>query len=59
MTTRLRGSFDDLVSVANKVAGGAMNRRCGAMHNVFLGITFAGALALVLASLVALQRIIE
>ncbi|MET4219569.1 hypothetical protein ACVWWG_001325 [Bradyrhizobium sp. LB7.2] len=29
------------------------------MHNVFLGITFAGALALVLASLVALQRIIE
>lgn len=29
------------------------------MHNVFLGITFAGALVLVLVSLVALQRIIE
>ncbi|MGY4325976.1 hypothetical protein ACVWWG_000390 [Bradyrhizobium sp. LB7.2] len=29
------------------------------MHNVFLGITFAGALVLVLTSLVALQRIIE
>jgi hypothetical protein len=29
------------------------------MHNVFLGITFAGALLLVLASLVALQRTIE
>jgi hypothetical protein len=29
------------------------------MHNVFLGITFAGVLVLVLASLVALQRIIE
>jgi hypothetical protein len=28
------------------------------MHNVFLGITFAGVLVLVLASLVALQRII-
>lgn len=31
----------------------------GAMHDVFLGITLAGALVLVLASLVALQRIIE
>ena len=29
------------------------------MHNVFLGITFAGALLLDLASLVALQRIVE
>jgi hypothetical protein len=28
------------------------------MHNVFLGITFAGVLVLLLASLVALQRII-
>jgi hypothetical protein len=36
-----------------------MNGRCGVMHNVFLGITFAGVLVLVLASLVALQRIIE
>jgi hypothetical protein len=45
--------------VANKVAGGAMNGRYGVMHNVFLGITFAGVLVLVLASLVALQRIIE
>jgi len=29
------------------------------MHNVFLGITFAGVVVLVFASLVALQRIIE
>jgi hypothetical protein len=36
-----------------------MNGRCGAMHNVFLGITFAGVLMLILTSLVALQRIIE
>jgi hypothetical protein len=43
----------------NKVAAGAMNGRCGAMHNVVLGIAFAGVLVLVLASLVALQRIIE
>lgn len=29
------------------------------MHNVFLGITFAGVLMLIFTSLVALQRIIE
>jgi hypothetical protein len=53
------GAEGDPIPVVNTAAGGEMNGRCGVMHNVFLGITCAGVLVLVFASLVALQRIIE